>query len=129
MKIDWNAEMAALDASLPERLEAIAQSAARSGLHIEDLRVMPAAGVADILYEALDEILRHRGRQMTDQTELRVIELQETVDLGDGMTMQGYEYTIQYRNETTHGLWRTVPVTRIENDRDTYQRMKDGADG
>jgi len=129
MKIDWKAEMAALDASLPERLEAIAQSAARSGLHIEDLRVMPAAGVADILYEALDEILRHRGRQMTDQTELRVIELQETVDLGDGMTMQGYEYTIQYRNETTHGLWRTVPVTRIENDRDTYQRMKDGADG
>jgi hypothetical protein len=60
-EIDWKAEVAALDASLPERLEAIAQSAARSGLHIEDLRVMPAAGVADILYEALDEILRHRG--------------------------------------------------------------------
>ena len=60
-EIDWNAEMAALDASLPDRLEAIAQSAARSGLHIEDLRVMPAAGVADILYEALDEIRQHRG--------------------------------------------------------------------
>jgi len=60
-EIDWNAEMAALDASLPERLEAIAQTAARSGLHIDDMRVMPAAGVADILYEALDEILRHRG--------------------------------------------------------------------
>jgi hypothetical protein len=64
---------------------------------------------------------------MTDQTELRVIELREAVDLGDGTVMRGYEYTIQYRNEATYGLWRTVPVTRIENDRDTYQRMKDGA--
>jgi hypothetical protein len=60
-EIDWNAEMAALDASLPDRLEAIAQSAARSGVYVWDTRVMPAAGVADILYEALDEIRRHRG--------------------------------------------------------------------
>lgn len=65
---------------------------------------------------------------MTDQTEMRVIELQEAVDMGNGMTMQGYEYTIQYRNKTTHWLWRTLPVIRIENDRDTYERMKDGAD-
>jgi hypothetical protein len=129
MKIDWNAEMAALDASLPERLERLALMAETANYWTDEHRLMPAEGVADILYEALDEILRHRGRQMTDQTELRVIELQETVDLGDGMTMQGYEYTIQYRNDSTHGLWRTVPVTRIENDRDTYQRMKDGADG
>jgi hypothetical protein len=51
----------ALDPDLPALLEALAEMAARSGLHIEDLRVMPAAGVADILYEALDEIKRHRG--------------------------------------------------------------------
>ncbi len=64
---------------------------------------------------------------MTDQTEIRVIELSETVDLGDGKAMQGYEYTIQYRNDK--GPWITVPVTLIKNDRKTYQRMKDGASG
>ena len=42
-----------LDPDLPAQLEALAHTAAISGLHIEDLRVMPAAGVADILYEAL----------------------------------------------------------------------------
>lgn len=42
-------------------LEAIAQTAARSGLHIETLRVMPAAGVADILYEAMDTIVDLRA--------------------------------------------------------------------
>jgi hypothetical protein len=121
-EIDWKAEMAALDASLPERLEAIAQSAARSGLHIEDLRVMPAAGVADILYEALDEIRQHRGLRMTDQTELRVIELIETVE---GLGHPHFEYNIQYRND--QGPWISLPVTRT-TDRGAYQRMKDGAD-
>ena len=56
-----------LDLDLPAQLEAVAHMAAVSGLHIEDLRVMPAAGVADILYEALFEIQRHRG--MSDDTE------------------------------------------------------------
>jgi hypothetical protein len=51
----------ALDPDLPAQLEAVAEMAARSGRHIDDMRVMPAAGVADILYEALDEIKRHRG--------------------------------------------------------------------
>ena len=50
-----------IDPDLPAQLEAVAHMAAVSGLHIEDLRVMPAAGVADILYEALLEIKRHRG--------------------------------------------------------------------
>jgi len=50
-----------LDPDLPAQLEAVAHMAAVSGLHIEDLRVMPAAGVADILYEALFEIRAHRG--------------------------------------------------------------------
>ena len=49
-----------IDPDLPAQLEAVAHMAAVSGLHIEDLRVMPAAGVADILYEALFEIRHHR---------------------------------------------------------------------
>jgi len=60
-RTDWKAEMAALNASLPERLERLALMAEIANHHIDDMRVMPAAGVADILYEALDEILRHRG--------------------------------------------------------------------
>lgn len=50
-----------LDPDLPAQLEAVAHMAAVSGLHIEDMRVMPVAGVADILYEALLEIQHHRG--------------------------------------------------------------------
>jgi len=50
-----------LDPDLPEQLEAVAHMAAVSGLHIETTRVMPAAGIADILYEALHEIKLHRG--------------------------------------------------------------------
>ena len=59
--IDWKAEMDALDASLPERLERVALMAEIANHHIDDMRVMPAAGVADILYEALFEIRHHRG--------------------------------------------------------------------
>jgi UDP-galactopyranose mutase len=60
-KIDWKAELEALDASLPERLERVVLMAEISNYYIDDMRVMPAVGVADILYEALDEIKRHRG--------------------------------------------------------------------
>jgi hypothetical protein len=59
--IDWKAELEAIDASLPERLERVALMAAIADHYIDDMRVMPAAGVADIIYEALDEIKRHRG--------------------------------------------------------------------
>ena len=52
---------------LPAQLEAVAHMAAVSGLHIEDKRVMPAAGVADILYEALHEIMLHRGIDVDDR--------------------------------------------------------------
>lgn len=45
-----------LDPDLPAQLEALAHMAEVSGLHIDDLRVMPAAGVADIVYEAKDRI-------------------------------------------------------------------------
>ena len=61
MQIDWKAEMDALDASLPERLERVALMAEVANHYIDDMRVMPATGVADIIYEALDEILHHRG--------------------------------------------------------------------
>lgn len=50
-----------LDPDLPEQLKAVAAMAARSDLHIEDLLVMPAAGVAAMLSEALFEIRHHRG--------------------------------------------------------------------
>jgi hypothetical protein len=59
---------------------------------------------------------------MTDQTELRVIELIETVE---GLDHPHFEYNIQYRND--QGPWITVPVARTTA-RETYQRMKDGAD-
>lgn len=61
MTVDWGAEMAALDASLPERLERVALMAERSDHWTDEHRLMPAEGVADILYEALDEIKLHRG--------------------------------------------------------------------
>ena len=50
-----------IDASLPERLERVALMAEIANHHIGDMRVMPAAGVADIIYEALFEIRHHRG--------------------------------------------------------------------
>jgi hypothetical protein len=55
-----------IDPDLPDQLEAVAHMAAVSGLHVEGLRVMPAAGVADILYEALHEILLHRQEEDRD---------------------------------------------------------------
>ena len=50
-----------LDPDLPERLERVALMAEIANHHIDDMRVMPAAGVADIIYEALFEIRHHRG--------------------------------------------------------------------
>ena len=47
-----------LDPDLPAQLEALAHMAALYGLHIDDMPVMPAAGAADIIYHALDEIKR-----------------------------------------------------------------------
>ena len=61
MKIDWKAEMAALDASLPERLERLARRAETSKTYVQEFRMMRAEGVADLIWEALDEIKRHRG--------------------------------------------------------------------
>ena len=51
----------ALDPDLPERLEHMAMRAETSKTYVQEFRMMRAEGVADILYEALDEIKRHRG--------------------------------------------------------------------
>jgi hypothetical protein len=60
-QIDWKVELATLRSSLPERLERLALTAKIANHHIGDMRLMPAAGVADLIYEALDEIRQHRG--------------------------------------------------------------------
>lgn len=68
-EIDWKAEMAALDASLPERLERLARRAETSKTYVQEFRMMRADGVADIIYEALDEIQRHRGdKKLKEET-------------------------------------------------------------
>lgn len=43
------------------RLERVALMAETANHYVDDMRVMPAAGVADILYEALRDIQMHRG--------------------------------------------------------------------
>ena len=59
--IDWEAEMEALDASLPRRLERAAEMAERSDMWTHTERLMPAAGVADLIWEAHSEILGWRA--------------------------------------------------------------------
>ena len=59
---------------------------------------------------------------MADQTEMRVVELNEIVN-PPGIEM--CEYVIQYRNDG--GRWISLPVVLVF-DKDKYQRMKDGAD-
>jgi hypothetical protein len=66
-RIDWKVELATLHSSLPERLERLALMAKIANHHIGDMRVMPAAGVADLIYEALDEIRQYR--EMSDDAE------------------------------------------------------------
>jgi hypothetical protein len=60
-EIDWKASLEAEHASLPERLERLALRAETSKTYVQESRMMRAEGVADILYEALDEIKKHRG--------------------------------------------------------------------
>lgn len=60
-EINWEAALEAEHASLPERLERVALTAETADYWTDEHRLMPAAGVADILYEALDEIKKHRG--------------------------------------------------------------------
>jgi len=51
----------ALDPDLPAQLERLAMRAETSKTYVQEFRMMRAEGVADIIYEALDEIKRHRG--------------------------------------------------------------------
>ena len=50
-----------LDPDLPVKLERLAVRAETSKTYVQEFRMMRAEGVADILYEALLEIKRHRG--------------------------------------------------------------------
>jgi len=59
--IDWEAEMEALDASLPERLERLAKRAETSKTYVQEFRMMRAEGVADLIWEAHSEILGWRA--------------------------------------------------------------------
>ena len=59
--IDWEVKMEALDASLPRRLERAAQMAERSDIWTDTGRLMPATGVADLIWEAHSEILGWRA--------------------------------------------------------------------
>ena len=58
---------------------------------------------------------------MTDQTEIRVIELRTY-----GKNPE-HRYAIQYRNGTTDGMWKSLPVVRTA-DPEHYWRMHGGAD-
>lgn len=68
--IDWEAEMEALDASLPERLERAAHMAERSDIWTDTERLMPATGIADLIWEAHSEILGWRALNRLRQAEL-----------------------------------------------------------
>ena len=50
----------ALDPDLPAQLERLARRAETSKTYVQEFRMMRADGVADIIYEALFEIQRHR---------------------------------------------------------------------
>lgn len=67
---DWEAELEALDASLPERLERAARMAERSDIWTDTERLMPAAGIADLIWEAHSEILGWRALNRLRQAEL-----------------------------------------------------------
>lgn len=58
--IDWAKELHEQHTSLPARLETLAKLAETANHWTGEMRLMPAAGVADILYDALDEIVRCR---------------------------------------------------------------------
>ena len=70
-------------------------------------------------------MLMRRSGGMTDQTEIRVIELRAPFKPENPFL--DYRYAIQYRNSTTHGLWKVVPVVQT-TDTDHYWCMHGGAD-
>jgi hypothetical protein len=68
--IDWEARIEALDASLPRRLECAAHMAERSDMWTDTERLMPATGIADLIWEAHSEILGWRALNRLRQAEL-----------------------------------------------------------
>ena len=49
------------------KLERLALMAEIANHHIQDMRVMPAAGVADVIHEAMDEIVDLRAELFNEQ--------------------------------------------------------------
>lgn len=49
------------------KLERLALMAEIANHHIQDMRVMPAAGVADVIREAMDEIVDLRAQLFNEQ--------------------------------------------------------------
>ena len=49
------------------KLERLALMAEIANHHIQDMRVMPAAGVADVIHEAMDEIVDLRAQLFNEQ--------------------------------------------------------------
>jgi hypothetical protein len=78
--------------------------------------------IAEAMNEMWEQQRGKKKKTKRSQTELRVIELIETVE---GLDHPHFEYNIQYRND--QGPWITAPVARTTA-REAYQRMKDGAD-
>ena len=61
------------------------------------------------------------------ESDIRVIQHQKTIEFDEGVTCSTYEYVIQYRNKATKGMWCSVPVIKIKDDLERYQRLKDGS--
>jgi hypothetical protein len=49
------------------KLERLALMAEIANHHIQDMRVMPAAGVCDLIHEAMDEIVDLRAQLFNEQ--------------------------------------------------------------
>ena len=97
-----------------QNLKAVAHMAEGSGLHIDDLRVMPAAGVADIVYEAKDliEELEERLKAAIDdakEAEAYAEELEAKLAKAEAdhnepaLTLDIDEYGIWLIEEAPHG--------------------------
>jgi hypothetical protein len=86
-------------------------------------RLMETIAQADVEKLRAENKRLRQAAEQEPRTEIRVIELIETVE---GLDHPRFEYNIQYRND--QGPWISLPVVRTYS-REEYQRMKDGAHG
>jgi len=64
--IDWNRELEEMDNNLVNELRTLARIAERADHWTDEERLMPASGVADTIYAALDKIegLKRRVKEL-----------------------------------------------------------------